>query len=149
MSWQALEDGNKELAEFGVKRFASNHVGYLATLRKDGSPRVHPMTPFVGEGHLFFFTHVGSFFWHDLQRDGRYALHCSVENQDGGEGEFFIKGYATLTDDPDLRVIAEKYVPYTDDLEDDPGLFELSVESAFSTVYTRPGIERRRWKKEE
>ena len=47
MSWQALEDGNKELAEFGRKRFASNRVGYLATLRKDSSPRVQPMPPFM------------------------------------------------------------------------------------------------------
>ena len=30
MSWQALEDGNKELAEFGSKRFAANHVGYTS-----------------------------------------------------------------------------------------------------------------------
>jgi hypothetical protein len=88
MSWQALEDGNKELAEYGAQRFASNHVGYLATIRKDGSPRVHPMTPFVGEGHLLFFTNDGSLFCQDLLRDGRYAMHCSVEDQEGGEGEF-------------------------------------------------------------
>ena len=147
MSWQVLEDGNQELAEFGRKRFASNHVGYLATNRKDGSPRVHPMTPFVGEGHLFFFTDDGSLFCRDLQRDGRYALHCSVENQDGGEGEFFVKGQATLTDDSDLRVIAEKYVPYSD-LEDDHVLFELSVESAFGRVYAKDGGVLQRWKKD-
>jgi hypothetical protein len=108
MSWKALEDGNKELAEYGAKRFASNHVGYLATIRKDGSPRVHPMTPFV--------------------------LHCSVEDQDGGEGEFFVRGRATLTDDADMWAIAEKYVPYSD-REDDYVLFEFSVESAFGRVY--------------
>ncbi len=64
--------------------------------------------PFFGEGHLFFFTHVGSFFWHDLQKDGRYALHCSVEDQYGGEGEFFIKGNATITGDPDDHLIELK-----------------------------------------
>jgi hypothetical protein len=26
MSWQALEAGNQELAEFGLKRFASNYT---------------------------------------------------------------------------------------------------------------------------
>jgi general stress protein 26 len=134
MSWKALEDGNKELAEYGAKRFASNHVGYLATIRKDGSPRVHPMTPFVGEGHLLFFTNDGSLFCQDLLRDGRYALHCSVEDQDGGEGEFFVRGRATLTDDADMWAIAEKYVPYSD-REDDYVLFEFSVESAFGRVY--------------
>ncbi len=151
MSWQALEDGNKELAEFGSKRLASNHVGYLATIRKDGSPRVHPMTPFVGEGHLLFFTDDGSLFHRDLQRDGRCALHCSVATQEGGEGEFFVRGHATLTDDPDLRALAEKNAPY--DVWETYILFELSVESAFSKVYTRDetgevvGAERNRWKK--
>ena len=145
MSWQALEEGNKELAEFGSMRFLSNHVGYLATIRKDGSPRVHPMTPFVGEGHLFFFTNDGSLFCRDLQRDGRYALHCSVEDQDGGEGEFFIRGHATLTDDPDLWALAEKYVPYSD-REDDYVLFELSVEYAFGRVYGEDDGMLQRWK---
>ena len=83
MSWQALEDGNKELAEFGRKRFASNHVAYMATIRKDGSPRVHPMTPIVGQGRLFFFTDPPDLKGRDLRRDRRYAIHCSVENQDG------------------------------------------------------------------
>ena len=62
-------------------------------------------------GHLLFFTNDGSLFCQDLQRDGRYALHCRVEDQEGGEGEFFVRGQATLTDDPDLWVLAEKYVP--------------------------------------
>jgi hypothetical protein len=48
MSWQAKEDGNKELAEFGANRFAGNHEGCLATIWKGGFPRVHPTTPFVG-----------------------------------------------------------------------------------------------------
>ena len=145
MSWQALEDGNKELAEFGRTRFASNHVGYLATIRKDGSPRVHPMTPFVGEGHLLFFSDDGSLFCRDLQRDGRYAMHNSVEDQEGGQGEFFVRGHAMLTDDPALRVIAEKYVPYTD-LNDDYILFELGVEFAFGRIYAEKGGFLQRWK---
>ena len=146
MSWRALEDSNQELAEFGSKRFASNHVGYLATTRQDGSPRVHPMTPFVGEGHLFFFTNDGSLFCRDLKRDARYALHCSVEDQEGGQGEFFVRGNAVLIADPGLRTIAEKYVPYSD-VADDYVLFELSVETAFGRVYGKDDGMRRRWKK--
>ena len=34
ISWQALEDGNRELAEYGQKRFERNHVAYLATISK-------------------------------------------------------------------------------------------------------------------
>lgn len=150
MSWQAFADGNKKMAAFGLERLAKR-VAFLATIRKDGSPRVHPMTPFVGEGHLFFYTDIGSSFWRDLRRDDRYALHSSVENDQGGGGEFFVSGYATLMDDPQLKAIAEKYVPYS--LEDNYVLFELNVESAFSRVYRHDengktiGAVKDRWKK--
>jgi len=144
MSWQALEEGDKELAEFGRKRFASNNVAYLATIRKDGSPRVHPLTPIIGEGHLFVSMHPNSPKGHDLRRDGRYALHCSVADDSGGEGEFLISGRATLIDDPELTAIANRHASW--ERSEISILFELSVESALSTIYTRPGIERRRWK---
>lgn len=152
MSWQALEDGNQELAESGLKRFATNHVAYMPTIRRDGSPRGHPMTPIVGQGRLFFFTDPPDLKGRDLQRDGRYMIHCSVEDQDGGEGEFFIRGQATLTDDHDSRAIAEKHSPY--EVWGSYILFELSVEAAFSKVYIRDetgevvGAKRDRWKPE-
>ncbi|MGH2405330.1 MAG: pyridoxamine 5'-phosphate oxidase family protein, partial [bacterium] len=52
-------------------------MAYLATLRGDGAPRVHPVTPIVGEGRLFLFMEPTSPKGHDLRRDGRYALHSS------------------------------------------------------------------------
>lgn len=146
MSWQALEDGNRELADFGRERFASNYVAYLATIRKDGSPRVHPLTPIVGEGHLFVSMHPTSPKGHDLRRDGRYALHSSVADDSGGEGEFLITGHASVVNDPKLIAIANKYANW--ERADTSVLFELSVERALSTVYTDDGPVRQRWKNE-
>jgi hypothetical protein len=54
MSWKELKVGAPDLAEFGKKRFASE-VAYLATIKKDGSPRVHPVTPIISEDYLFVF----------------------------------------------------------------------------------------------
>jgi hypothetical protein len=145
MSWQALAEGNKELAEFGLERFASR-VAYLATIRKDGSPRVHPVTPLVGDGHLFIFMEPTSPKGHDLQRDGRYAMHASVEDESGGKGEFFVTGHATFIDNPDLRAIATSHATYAPN--DRYILFELSIEAAFSTVYGKDYTPiRRQWKK--
>ena len=143
MSWKALEDGNKEMAEFGLERFSSQ-VAYLATIRKDGSPRVHPVTPIVGAGRLFVFMEPTSPKGHDLRRDGRYAMHASVEDQSGGAGEFFVSGQAKFIDDPGLRAIAVEQASYS------PAeryiLFELSVESAFSTIYDENSEPvRQRW----
>ena len=43
-NWQAFSQQAPELAAFGRSRFGSG-VAYLGTLRADGGPRVHPVTP--------------------------------------------------------------------------------------------------------
>jgi hypothetical protein len=49
--------------------------GYLATVRRDGGPRVHPVSPVIAEGGLFCFVTLSPK-RQDLDRDGRYALHA-------------------------------------------------------------------------
>ena len=147
MSWQALVDGNKELAQFGQERFGSR-VAFLGTIRKDGAPRVHPVTPIIGEGHLFLFMEPTSPKGFDLKRDGRFALHASVEDEAGGQGEFFITGHARFIDDPDLREMAAHHASYS------PAeryiLFECEVTTAFSNVYTEDGPPvRQRWQQDQ
>ena len=48
--------------------------GYLATVRADGGPRVHPVSPVITDEGLFCFI-IDSPKRRDLERDGRYALH--------------------------------------------------------------------------
>src|SRR5258706_191101 len=56
--------------------------GYLATVRRDGGPRVHPVSPVITEGGLFCFV-LASPKRRDLERDGRFALHAyPAENSD-------------------------------------------------------------------
>src|SRR3954468_10898295 len=105
MSWKSLEDQQPELAAFGAERL-NGKVAYLATIRKDGSPRVHPITPIIGQGHLFVFMEPTSPKGRDLQRDGRYALHCSVSDNSGGSGEFILSGRAHLCHGSELRDLA-------------------------------------------
>ncbi len=49
-------------------------LGYLATVRADGGPRVHPVSPVITEDGVFCFV-LDSPKRRDLERDGRYALH--------------------------------------------------------------------------
>jgi hypothetical protein len=65
--------------------------GYLATVRRDGGPRVHPITPVLTEGGLFCFA-VPSPKRRDLERDGRYALHAYPAEQ--SDDEAYIAGRA-------------------------------------------------------
>lgn len=134
MTWAEFEAENPALAAFGRQRFERNNVAYLATTRKDGSPRVHAVTPNLVLGRLFVFMHPTSPKGRDLERDGRYAMHCSVEDQSGGGGEFYIRGRAWRVDGDDLweavrpgklEESRQKYI-----------LFEFSLEEARATRYT-------------
>jgi len=142
-TWKEFAQQAPELAAFGKARFGSE-VAYLGTVHPDGGPRVHPVTPIIGE-QLFLFMEPTSPKGKDLQRDPRYALHCSVEDSGGGGGEFYVRGRAVLSDDPQLREEAIRAASYT------PAeryiLFVLSVEFAFMNVYEEDGpATTRRWR---
>ena len=140
-SWMEFAQQAPQLAEFGRARFQSG-VAYLGTLRADGSPRVHPVTPIIGE-QLFLFMEPTSPKGDDLRRDGRYALHCSVEDSSGGGGEFYVRGRANLTRDPVLReqaVRASSYVPVERYI-----LFILSIDFAFVNRYVDGNATPQRW----
>ena len=130
-SWKEFAQQAPELAAFGKARFKSE-VAYLGTLRADGGPRVHPVTPIISE-QLFLFMEPTSPKGKDLQRDPRYTLHCSVEDSGGGGGEFYVRGRATLTDDPIVRAQAVEAASY--EPEDRYILFTLSIEFAFMNTY--------------
>ncbi len=140
-SWKEFALLAPELAAFGETRFGSG-VAYLGTLRADGSPRVHPVTPIIGD-QLFLFMEPTSPKGKDLGRDPRYTLHCSVEDSSGGTGEFYVRGQGTLTTDPLVReaaVSASSYVP-----ADRYILFILSIEFAFMNTYVNGKSITRRW----
>ena len=143
MSWRLLEEQQPGLAEFGVERL-NGKVAYLATIRKDGSPRVHPVTPIIGEGHLFVFMEPTSPKGHDLKLDGHYSIHCSVSDTSGTSGEFIVAGQARLIDDPEVRALAVRLSSYKP--ADRYILFEFDVISATSTVYPEGQPVRQNWK---
>lgn len=139
--WKEFAEQAPDLAEFGQTRFASS-VAYLGTIRPDGGPRVHPVTPIIGE-QLFLFMEPTSPKGKDLQRDPRYTLHCTVEDMNGGGGEFYVRGQATLTNDPFLREQAAQAAAY--DPADRYVLFTLTIEFAFMNRYIEGNPNPQRW----
>jgi hypothetical protein len=140
-SWKEFAQQAPEMATFGEARFGSG-VAYLGTLRADGGPRVHPVTPIIGE-QLFLFMEPTSPKGKDLQRDSRYTLHCSVKDSSGGDGEFYVRGRGTFTDDPLMReqaVQASSYKP-----ADHYIVFMFTIEFAFMNQYVDGKSNVRRW----
>jgi len=114
-------------------------------IKKDGAPRLHPVTPFIGIGMLFIFTEPSSPKIGDLRRDGRYALHCSVD----GEGplvEVLISGEAQEITDPERRSLAENIAASPVVLASYV-LFEFLVERVLVVEYDQAGKPMiRRWR---
>src|SRR6266542_969079 len=125
VTWYDFGAAEPAMAAFVMQRLAGR-VAYLATVRPDGGPRVHPVTPIIGAGHLFLFMEPTSPKGRDLQRDDRYALHCGVEDNQGGAGEVVVHGRAEFVEAPDRRALA-----------------------VASASYQPHGIRRQRWRAED
>lgn len=145
MSWQALADAAPGLAAFGAERL-HDRVAYLATLKADGSPRLHPVRPVVAGGRLFVYTEATSPKVRDLERNGRYALHGTATGDEPWDlREFVVEGTARRVDDVATRDTANAGSAFPRD--ENFLLFELGVERAMSTTYPGDGRPRReRWR---
>lgn len=145
MSWKRLETEEPEMAAFGYERLHGK-VAYLGTSKKDGAPRVHPMTPIIGEGHLFVFMEPTSPKGHDLERDGRFAMHCGITDTSGKSGEIVLSGRAQRVEDAELRAVAVRLSPYAP--AERYVLFEFEIEKADTTVYPEDKPIRKAWRRE-
>jgi hypothetical protein len=140
-TWKEFTQQAPEIAAFGEMRFKKG-VAYLGTIREDGGPRVHPVTPIIGE-QLYLFMEPTSPKGKDLGRDPRFSLHCAVEDSSGGGGEFYVRGHGTLNTDPLVReqaIAASSYKP-----ADRYVLFVLTVEYAFMNQYVNGNPTVKRW----
>jgi hypothetical protein len=109
-------------------------LGYLATIRKDGGPRIHPVNVEIADGRLV--TFIGrSPKLDDLRRDGRFALHAPGSEEESDEAA--ITGRAIeRNDDAAFRAAAVEAMPYA--VAADSVCFELALETALWAEYTKP-----------
>src|SRR2546429_3861815 len=75
-TWAEFANGDSELAAFGLERMKGRIV-YQATLRLDGAPRVHPVSPWVAAGLLCVSFRDTSPKKREVGRDPRYAPHTA------------------------------------------------------------------------
>lgn len=141
VSWREFAAAAPELAEAGrglLYQFGPG-LGFLATVRRDGAPRLHPICPLVVDGCLY--AYIGSSpKLHDLLRDGRYALHSfPPANVDD---EFFVSGRAVRVDTPARRDAASAAVTAQGTFHGaEDVLFELLIDRALRSAYGGRGPE--------
>jgi hypothetical protein len=142
--WGEFAAAAPELAELGARRLAAVPA-YLATVADSGVPRVHPVTPIIGDGRLFLFMEPTSPKGHDVARRGVYALHCLVPDAHGTGGEFYVRGRGERIDAPQVRAVAAQAASYTP--HDRYVLFELLITEARCNGYGDVALpEPRSWR---
>jgi hypothetical protein len=126
-SWSDFAAAEPMLAA-GIRALLQQYgpgMGYLATIRPDGGPRVHPVSPVFTDDGLYCFI-VDSPKRRDLDRDGRYALH-SYPPEDNDD-EACLTGHATPVHDPLTVTRLAGALHASPDV--DWRLYELTIETA-------------------
>jgi len=126
-SWSDFVAADPTLAA-GIRALLQQYgpgMAYLATVRADGAPRIHPVSPVITDEGLYCFI-VNSPKRHDLDRDGRYALH-SYPPEDNDD-EAYLTGRAIPVRDP--RVITDLADALRASHAVDWRLYELLIDTA-------------------
>jgi len=132
VTWKDFAAAAPALAEAGRSLLNQFGVGlaFLATVRKDGAPRLHPVCPVLANDRLFVLITPASPKLHDLQGDGRYALQTFPQPKPGSD-EFYLAGKAFLVDDASARAVVLRDAKHMADASEIA--FELWIDRVMHT----------------
>ena len=135
MTWQRFEEAAPETAAIAEEQLGSG-VALIGTIRRDGSPRISCVEPFVVDGNLYLGMMWQSRKALDLRRDPRLVLRNAICTSTGNEVELSLRGRAVEIHDPEVR---RRYVEALADRiswkEPHFHLFAVDVESAALIEY--------------
>ena len=99
-TWNDVTTAAPELAKLTRELFEANKHLTIATLRRDGSPRISGIEAQFIEGDLWFGSMPGALKARDLQRDPRFALHSGTGDASDWNGDAKVAGRAEEITDP-------------------------------------------------
>ena len=104
-SWNEFETAAPELAKRVKELFDAHKHKTMATLRKDGSPRISGTETVFRDGELFIGSMWQALKAKDLQRDPRFAIHSATFDPDNDwPGEAKLAGTATeVVDEAEVK----------------------------------------------
>jgi hypothetical protein len=151
ITWRAFADQAPGIAElFRRRHAAAGNLCFLATLRRDGYPRISPMEPRIVDGQLVLVGMTGTRKFHDLARDPRFSLHTASVDPHVSDGDAKVWGRAVNDRDQRLhqRFADELFVESGFDLRGqafDP-FFVADLEGAASVAFSDGRLTLTTWK---
>jgi hypothetical protein len=135
VKWEEFEASAPELAALAREEFERYGMVLVGTLRKDGSPRISCVLPYVLEGELYLGMMRRSRKAVDLLREPRLVLHNPICTNRGDEVEISLQGRAVEIRDQDVR---RRYVDALSEWDRrEFHLFSVDIQSAGLVRYER------------
>jgi hypothetical protein len=126
-TWSEFAAAAPETAAVFLRRLEATGMALLATLMRDGSPRISPLEPDIADGWLWLGSMPLSTKSADLRRDPRCCLHNATEDKNVKDGDAKLWGRAIEATDPADRqaFVASVKAKTGNDLDEMPGGFDL------------------------
>lgn len=134
VTWSDFAARSPSMAARGEALLARHQLAYLATVRADGSPRLHPVSPQLIEGRLWVCTPRGSLKARDQLHDPRCVLHWLPGEDDF---EFRVRARARPCTDPAEAARIAAAGPHY--FRPDQHLFEYDIEEVATARWVNVG----------
>jgi Pyridoxamine 5'-phosphate oxidase len=125
MQWEQVEQRQPRLAATVRRLLLDPGVVLVGTIRRDGTPRISPVEPFVLDGDLLLSMLWQSHKAADLARDPRILVHSVVAGREGVDGEAKVRGTARPEHRADVVQRYARAVGTTLGWWPEPGRFHL------------------------
>jgi hypothetical protein len=135
--WREFAEAAPAIAAAGRALFYQYGIGlgFLATIRPDGGPRLHPFCP-IQAGHGLYGLLIPSPKRSDLLRNGMYAIHAVQPEE--VDDEFYLTGTARRIEDPDVRAEVEaSYIATGGKTDESEWLFEFDIDRVLLATYKK------------
>jgi nitroimidazol reductase NimA-like FMN-containing flavoprotein (pyridoxamine 5'-phosphate oxidase superfamily) len=134
-TWDDACAAAPDLTDAVKARFEATGLGFLATLRADGSPRIGGIEPSFWNGELWLGMMWESRKALDLRRDPRLCVHAASVDKQVEAGDARISGRAVeVEEDATKRALGKALADRTEFDPNDHGpwhLFKVAVEEVY------------------
>jgi hypothetical protein len=137
VEWDAFATEQRALSALGRRLFSGPGVVLVATIRRDGTPRVSPVEPLFWRGGLWLSMGLGTRKARDLESDPRVLVHNIVVDREGTGGEYKVRGRARSEPDPAVHRAYADEVGRVLGWQPEPGRFHLFDVDIDDVTYIR------------
>lgn len=131
--WEQFEEQTPQVAERVRLRLESHLHAVLATLRRDGSPRLSGMEAPIRDGHLWLGMMPDSLKAADLLRDPRFSLYSSPDSEELPLGDARIDGQVVAATAAEVDLFVSGHRMPIDNPDDAMALFTALISRATLT----------------